>query len=81
MNPEGRKGKKVKISYRAQQPMLALHNLAARAEEQKRASAVCTLGLALCQALVPNERRLLVTNQATDGYTSQGPISNVAVNL
>lgn len=61
--------------------MLAFHDLAARAEEQKRASAVCTLGLALCQALVPNQRRLLVTNQATDGYTSKGPISNVAVNL
>ena len=50
--------------------MLALYDLAARAEEQKCASAVCTLGLALFQALVPNKRRLLVTNQATDGYTS-----------
>jgi hypothetical protein len=61
--------------------MLTFHDLAARAEEQKRASPVCTLGLALCQALVPNKRRLLVANQATDGYTSEGSIRNVAVNL
>jgi hypothetical protein len=61
--------------------MLTFHDLAASAEEQKRASAVCTLGLALCQAFVPNQRRLLVANQATDGYTGEGSISNVAINL
>jgi len=53
--------------------MLAVHNLISRAEEQERSSSVGALGLTLLEAFIPNERTLLVADQATNRDAFQEP--------
>jgi hypothetical protein len=59
----------------------ALHDLAARAEEEERAGAVRALGLALFQALVAHERALLVTDESANGHARERPCGDLTVDL
>ena len=61
--------------------MLAEHDVAPRAEEQERARAVRALGLALPEALVPDERRLLVARKARDLDTLEDGALELAVHF
>ena len=61
--------------------MIAVHDIGARAEQQERASTICTFGLALSEALVTDERALLVTNEAPKRHALEGPIGKITVDL
>jgi len=57
------------VTYRAQEPVVALHDLITSTEQQKSASAICTLGFTLIQTLVANQRCLLITHKSANGDT------------
>jgi hypothetical protein len=61
--------------------MIAVYDIGACAEQQERASTICTFGLALSEALVTDERSLLVTNEATKRHALEGPVREITVNL
>jgi hypothetical protein len=61
--------------------MIAVHNICACAEQQECASTVGAFGLALSEALVTDERALLVPNEATKRHALEGPVREITVNL
>jgi hypothetical protein len=61
--------------------MIAVHDIGACAEQQERAITICAFGLALSEALVTDERALLVTNEATERHALEGPVRKITVNL
>lgn len=61
--------------------MCAGHDVLARAEQQEGTSAVRALGLALPEALVADERALLVADQSTDLDALERAVRDLAVDL
>ena len=57
------------MTHRTQKSVVAVHDVAPRAEEQERARSVGTLRLALVEALVAHERTLLVTHETANRDT------------
>jgi len=61
--------------------MIAVHNIGTRAEQQERASTIRAFGLALSEALVTDERALLVANETTKRHIFEGSICEFTVHL
>lgn len=61
--------------------MLAQNNVLTRAEQEESTSAVCALGLSLLQALVADQRALLITDETADRDALEGSLADLAVDL
>ena len=61
--------------------MITVYDIGSCAEQQERASAICAFGLALGEALIADERSLLVANEASQWHTLERPICEIPVNL
>ena len=70
-----------RFTHRTKQPMVAVHNIGTRAEQQKRACAICAFGFALSKALIADECALLVADETTKRYTLEGPVRQVSIHL
>ena len=61
--------------------MVAVHDIGARAEQQERSRTVRAFGFALSEALVTDERALLVANETTKRHALEGPVRQMSVHL
>ena len=65
----------------AEEPVPALDDLAARAEQQESSSTISALCFPLSETLIANQSTLLVTDKPADRHASQRAISNIPVDL
>jgi hypothetical protein len=70
-----------RFTHRTKQTMVAVHDIGARAEQQERAGTIRAFGFALSEALVTDERALLVANETTKRHALEGPVCQISVHL
>lgn len=69
------------IRHRRQKAITARHRLQARIKQQKRSSAIRILRLPILEALIPHQRRLLVSDDTSDRHALERTVRDVPVYL